>query len=276
MIAACLKWVDPRPEVDPLTGVVRVDHRRGGCSDADQTALEWALTLGQAWGQDVVAITAGPPSTESLLRQALSVGAARAIRAEVAEGASSETVAAALAAALPTDVSTIVCGAWSVDRGSGSVPAYLAAHRRSAQALGLLSLQFQAGASPRVVEAERRLDGGRRERLRVTGPMVLSVEPGLRLRRASLDGVLQSQRAPIDVCGIGGTNVASAPGPIRVGPFRPRARSLPGPAPTLSARQRILSLTGALVDRQPPRLVYLDPAEAATELLDQLERWGYR
>jgi hypothetical protein len=27
MIAACLKWVDRRPEVDPITGVVHDDHR---------------------------------------------------------------------------------------------------------------------------------------------------------------------------------------------------------------------------------------------------------
>jgi electron transfer flavoprotein beta subunit len=185
-------------------------------------------------------------------------------------------VAAALAHSLPVDVDTIVCGAWSTDRGSGAVPAYLAARHRRAQALGLLSLSFDA--SPGQIDGERRLDGGRRERLRLRGPMVLSVEPGVRLRRASLGAVLKSQHSEIEVCSIpatiSGGGQHRAPG--RVGPFRPRARALPAPSSELSARQRILDLTGALVDRVPPRLVYLDPPAAADELLAQLERWGYR
>jgi electron transfer flavoprotein beta subunit len=276
VIAACLKWVDPRPEVDPLTGARQVDHHRGGSSDADQTALEWALRLGQSWGQGVLVITAGPITTEPLLRDGLAAGAQRAIRADLGENASSEQVSAALAGALPPEVDTIVCGAWSVDRGSGSVPAYLAARRHAAQALGLLSITFDH--TPGALDAERRLDGGRRERLRLGGPMVLSMESGVRLRRGSLGAVLQAQQSTIEQAA---PSVATAPGgeptgPWRVGPFRPRARLLPAPAAELSARQRILSLTGALVDRTPPRLVHLDPAAAADELLAQLEAWGYR
>jgi len=51
---------------------------------------------------------------------------------------------------------------------------------------------------------------------------------------------------------------------------------LPAPPADLSVRERILSLSGALVDREPPRLVRLDPAAAADELLAQLQAWGYR
>jgi hypothetical protein len=50
---------------------------------------------------------------------------------------------------------------------------------------------------------------------------------------------------------------------------------LPAPAQELSARERILTLSGALVDREPPRVVRLDPAAAADELLSQLRAWGY-
>ena len=39
---AC-KWLDRRPEVDPLTGAVHDDQRSAGASDADQAALERAL-----------------------------------------------------------------------------------------------------------------------------------------------------------------------------------------------------------------------------------------
>jgi electron transfer flavoprotein beta subunit len=50
---------------------------------------------------------------------------------------------------------------------------------------------------------------------------------------------------------------------------------LAAPPRELSARERILALSGALVDREPPRVVRLDAAAAADELLSQLHTWGY-
>jgi electron transfer flavoprotein beta subunit len=49
---------------------------------------------------------------------------------------------------------------------------------------------------------------------------------------------------------------------------------LPPPAGA-SPRERILDLTGALVDRTPPEQVVLDPASAADRILSQLRTWGY-
>src|SRR5213075_913497 len=97
LIAVCVKWVDLRPEVDPLSGAVHHDARSTGLSDADQAALEWALRAGEAWGEPVVAATAGPAAAGAALREALAAGAARAVRVELAPYASSATVAAGLA-----------------------------------------------------------------------------------------------------------------------------------------------------------------------------------
>ena len=275
VIAACMKWVDRRPEVDPLTGAVHSDARTSGASDADEAALEWALRMGEAWAAGVIAITAGVPTADAMLRDAIAAGAVRAVRIDVEPAASSSHVAASIASALPDEVSVIVCGAWSIDRGSGSVPAFLAARLDASQALGLVDLSFDASPSPGI-EAQRRLDRGRRERLRITPPAVVSVEgASVRLRRAPLDRVLAARSGEIDV-------VAPAPDlepasiPVRTAPFRPRPRVLPAPPAELSARERILSLSGALVDREPPRLVRLDPPSAADELLAQLHAWGYR
>jgi electron transfer flavoprotein beta subunit len=273
LIAACLKWVDRRPEVDPLDAAATHDRRTSGPSDADQAALEWALRLGEAWSLDVVAVTAGPTEVEPMLRAALAAGATSTTRIDLPFQAASEEVAAALVAAVPTAVDVVVCGAWSPDRGSGSVPAYLAAGRNSRQALGLVGLAVD-DTRARTVLAERRLDGGRRERLRVTAPAVLSVEGGLRLRRASLSAVLRAREAPIEVVPMTRTFV-SRRDHVATAPFRPRARVLPGPDAALDPRQRILALTGALADRDPPRLVRLDPGAAADELLEQLRAWGY-
>ena len=274
VIAACLKWVDRRLEVDPLSAAVHRDRRTSGPSDADQAALEWALRLGEAWSADVTVVAAGPAEVEPMLRDALAAGATQAIRIDLAPDAPSEQVAATLAASLPPAVEIVLCGAWSVDRGSGSVPSFLAARKGSRQALGLVKLAPETGAVRRTVLAERRLDGGRRERLRVEAPAVLSVEGGLRLRRAPLARVLAARTAPIDVV-TGPPLVGLRSRPVWTKPFRPRPRVLPAPAADLSPRERILALTGALVDRDPPRLVRLNATQAADELLEQLRAWGY-
>jgi len=276
-VVACLKWVDHKPDVDPLTGAVRTDWRTSGMSDADRAALEWALRLGTAWSQDVTAVTAGPRAAEAVLVEALSVGAARAVRVDLPSAAPSDVVARCIAGALGGVPMAVVCGVWSLDRGSGSVPAFLAAELGAAQALGLVSLEPEAGA----VLAERRLDRGARERLRAPVPTVCSVEAAsARLRRAPLPGVLSAPRRPVEVVRAEpgprgqGLGLAASGAAVRTAPFRPRARELPAPA-SASARERVLALTGALVDREPPQTLVLPPAEAAAQLLSRLEGWGY-
>ncbi len=271
MIGVCMKWVDHRPEIDPLTADVRTDPRTSGPSDADQAALEWALRLAARWGDDVVAACAGPAGCEPMLRDAVAAGASRAVRVDTAP--SSEAVAAGLAAVLGA-ADLVVCGAWSLDGGSGSVPAFLAARLDAAQALGLISME---AAAPGELRAERRLDGGRRERLEIRTPAVVSVEAGTaRLRRASLDAVLAARGAPVSVVtGPGGARRAAGRGaPGRRVPMRPRPRTLAAPAGA-DARARVLALTGALSHRPAAQTVFLEPAAAADEILDRLRAWGY-
>lgn len=270
MIAACLKFVDRRPEVDRLSGEVHTDVRSSGLSDADQAALEWALRLGEQWGEEVIALSAGPSEADAVLHEAVACGAARAIRVDIASSVASSTVAAALAAVCE-DARLFVCGDWSLDRGSGAVPAYLAGLAGAAQALGLVSLE---PVEPGVLRAERRLDGGRRERLLVRTPAVISVEgSSARLRRASLAAALNAKRASVEVHqpALAATVVQV---PSRSGPFRPRPRVLPPPPSDLSPRERVLALTGALVERTPPKRVVMEPEEAADFLIEQLREWG--
>ncbi len=268
-VVACLKLVDRRPQVDPLTGEVAVDVRMLGASDADLAALEWALRLGRAWGTDVLAVSAGPPAAEGMLRDALAAGATSVRRVDLPTSAPSGTVAAAIAAALPTSPRAVLCGDWSLDRGSGSVPAFLAARLDLAQALGAVSLEIDGDA----VRVERRLDGGRRAVLVARRPVVISVEAAsARLRRAALGAVLDAREAVVP--SVAGPVLRWAK-PNRVGPYRPRARVLASPSAALDPRERILALTGALSDRDPPQRLVLEPAEAADRLLDQLRRWGY-
>ena len=93
MIAACLKWVDLRPEIDPLDAHVRTDPRTAGLSAADAAALEWALRAGDRWDQPVLAVTAGPPEADRVLRDAVAAGASRAVRIDLPTSAASAVVA---------------------------------------------------------------------------------------------------------------------------------------------------------------------------------------
>jgi len=269
-IAAVLKWVDLRPDVDPLEGTVRHDDRTSGFSLADAAALECALLLGEAWQLPVAAITAGPPGAQAVLRDAAAFGPRRLVLVTADIDAPSEAIAEALAPLLD-GAAVVCCGDYSADRGSGSVPAFLAHQLEAAQALGL------TGLTPRIpgcLIAQRRLDGGRREHLQVTAPAVISVEPGAaRLRRASLSGLLAAREAVIEVAE-GAVTHGSRVQVMSTAPYRPRPKMLPPPHDPLP-RARLLALTGALTERTPPRVVRASCDEAADELISYLKDKGY-
>lgn len=271
LVAVCVKWAELRPEVDPVHGSVRPTARSAGLSEADRAAVEVALVLAAEWGADTAVVCAGPVESEDALRELRAVGVGRAVRVDLPAGQPSEAVAASLAPVLSEGVSAdvVVCGDHSADRGSGSVPAYLAHHLGAEQALGLIAVE---PAAPGVVAAVRRLDGGRREDVRATAPAVVSVEGSVAtLRRAPLAAALAARDVTVEVVPGRPDPRAEAP---RTEPWRPRPRHVPPPAGD-EALDRIVQLTGALVDRTPPRTVELPPAEAAAEVLAALRAWGY-
>ena len=166
MIAVCWKWT-------------------GATSPADRAALEVALGLSPAG--DVTVVSVGPPVAEAALREALAVGAGAPCASTCRAVSPAPTSHAALAPVCE-HAEWVVCGDASADRGSGAVPAFLAAELGSGQALGLVSVRAGASGTLRVV---RRLDGGRREVLDAPPGTVLSVEgAAASLRRASLPAEL--------------------------------------------------------------------------------------
>ena len=282
LIAVCVKWTDLRPEIDPLHGTVETRSHGSGISESDLAAVEVALGTASIWsaaasedGADavpVVVVCAGPVQAEESLRELFAVGVSRVVRLDMAEQAPSAEVAASLAAVLSSDelgADLVVCGDVSSDRGSGSVPAFLAHELGAAQALGLIAVT--AGATGELA-ALRRLDGGRRERLAVTTPAVVSVEGSVaQLRRASLAATLAAKQAKVEVSS---TRTPAPVDTVRLRPWRPRPRVL-APPTGASALDRIVQLTGAFVDRTPPRTLVLDPDAAADAVLEQLAAWGY-
>lgn len=264
-VFACLKWTAQEPGADPA------DVRVAGVSEADQSALEVALRLAeQLTDERVTVVTVGPRAADRALRDAISCGAAAAIRVDASEEISSDDVAQELAVVV-AGARFVVCGDYSTDRGSGSVPAFLAHRLGVAQALGLITVALADNA----VRAVRRLDGGRREVLSVPEPCVLSVEGAVAdLRRASLRSSLASASAPVDVKPR--TTSGSAPSPTLVTPFRPRARTLLPPAgDDALARIRALTDPGGGSAAHGETLT-LEPDAAAARILAALREWGER
>jgi electron transfer flavoprotein beta subunit len=274
MIVVCMKWVALRPEVDSLTGETATDARWSGASLADQAALELALQIAEQRNLTVTVLTVGTADAEPILREALSCGATDAVQIDAATNTSSHSVAANIASWMNTvgtqNIELVLCGDWSADRGSGSVPVFLAEALGLDDACGLVTIDV-AGE---VIHAERRLDGGRRERLKIELPAVLSVEGvAARLRRAPLSGLLRAKSEPITI--VPATHTTHVSESVRSAPYRPRTRVLDGPSTSLSPLRRVEILTGALNERTPPRKLTLDPEDAADAILEQLATWGY-
>lgn len=270
IVGAALALAPGGVEVDPLTGHVSTDERLAGLSAADEAALEWALRLAERWDRSVLAVSAGPPANDRVLRDALAAGASRAVRVDHPAVDDPAGVAAAIAPIFRGAGATVVlCGDAGTTAGSGAVPAFLAHRLGAAQALGLIGVTI--GEEPGTIDALRRLDGGRRERLRAAEPSVLSVEGSTaRLRRAGLAAVLAAGRAEIEVVTPAGPGTATEP---QLRPYRPRARVLAAPTgPT--ALDRVRALTDAGTPRTSTRTVTADPAEAAETVLAQLQEWG--
>ena len=268
-VAVCMKWVALRPDVDPLTGSVETDNRWSGASAADEAALETALRIAAACEATVTVCTVGSSDAEPMLRNAVAAGASRAVRVDSAIDATSRSVAEALSETL-SGHDLILCGDWSVDRGSGSVPVFLAAALGFDDACGLTSVDVKT----RRLTVTRRLDGGRRERLTIHGPAVLSVEGSVaRLRRASIQGVLAAASVDVEVR-VATTPSDREPTPRRSAAFRPRPIDNPAPSAD-DPRDRVIQLTGAMSNRTHPQRLVLDADEAAIKILDQLADWGY-
>jgi electron transfer flavoprotein beta subunit len=273
VVAACVKWVDLRPEIDQVHGHLVPSTRDGGFSPADEAALEVALRLAERWQAKCALVCAGPRAAEAALAALGAAGADHVVLIGHSNEQESSLAADVLAPVLgPGDLGAdvVVCGDLSHDRGSGAVPALLAHHLHASQALGLLEIDaIDAGR----VRAVRRLDGGRRELLDVVAPAVLSVEgAAAALRRASLGSTLTAADDPVVEHRHG--RIEGHVEPPRLRPWRPRARVLPAPAGT-AAFERVLALTGASIERTPPRTVVVGPQEAAELIVEQLTAWGY-
>lgn len=281
--AVCLTYVpDPDTvEVDPLTGEVDAGRILYVLNPADAVALEVALRL-RSSGDTVTALTVGPVEAEAVLRDALAVGADQVLRLwdDSRNSTKPPVTSILLAAALRTEVlpDLVLCGARTLDRGSGKVPALLGEYLGWPVVTDITGFEVSAAR----VSFQRRLTRGARSEGEVTMPAVLAIEAGnTRLRYASLPGLMQAKRVPIPVrylpdLGLSPQDVNFPASTVHVAmPPRPRPRAIHIPDSGLSPDERIAQIMSAGITGKAEQIVEGPPEEMADHIIAFLRERGF-
>lgn len=282
-VAVCLSRVpDPETiEIDPITGEIDAGRTLHILNPADAVALEIALRL-RSRGDAVHALTVGPVDAETVLREALAVGADSVLRVWDETQAATRPTAAAmlLAAALRTEglPDLLLCGWRSLAGGSGKVPALLGEYLNWPVVTDITALEIQAAR----VYFQRRLARGGRAEGEVTMPAVLAIAAeDIRLRYASLPGLMQAKRASIPVrhlpdLGLSPLDLHFPTSTVHVAtPPRPRPRTVFIPDGAMSVDDRVSLILSAGVTRKSAALVEGLPEAAADAIFAFLRERGF-
>ncbi|MDD2275450.1 MAG: electron transfer flavoprotein subunit beta/FixA family protein [Smithellaceae bacterium] len=256
-IVVCMKQVPMVTELpwDEETGTLRRDLAAGMMNPACKHAMEAALQLREKYGASITAITMGPPAAEEVLREALAMGADRAVLICDAALAGSDTYATSyiLARAIQKEIpgcDLVLCGAYTSDSETAQVGPQLAEELKVPSAAYAEHLEI-SGRTLRV----RRLVDNFRETLEMECPALITVsmeryDP----RYASFAGLneafAKTDLAVVDAKGLGITAVQ-----LEACGSRTRVRRVF----VRSAQKRNVVITGAA-------------ANAAAEFLDKYQR----
>ncbi len=196
-MVVCIKQV-------PAQADIRIDEERwtlvrqgvpSRINPHDAEGLETALTLRDRHGGEVLVMTMGPPQSEEALREALAMGADRAILLTDPRLAGADTLATSLALAraierLPWRPDLILCGARSSDSDTGQVGPQLA------EELGLPHVAYvqEVAKEGEALVVRRSLDRYW-ETIRVRLPALLTVSrapgPVREISLRSIDGAFE-------------------------------------------------------------------------------------
>ncbi|MGE5708187.1 MAG: electron transfer flavoprotein subunit beta, partial [Bacteroidota bacterium] len=146
-IIVCIKQVPDTTEVriDPKTGTMIRDGVPSIINPDDKSGLEAALRLKEEVGGTVTVLTMGPPQAEAALKEAIAMGADRAILLtdRVFAGADTWATSKALAGALKKlSYDLVIAGRQAIDGDTAQVGPQIAEH------LGLPHVAYVGEISP--------------------------------------------------------------------------------------------------------------------------------
>ncbi|MDP3451493.1 MAG: electron transfer flavoprotein subunit beta/FixA family protein [Bacteroidales bacterium] len=125
-IVVCIKQVPDTTEIkiNPVTGTLIRDGVPSIINPDDKSGLEVALKLKDKYGAEITVITMGPPQADAVLREAMAMGADKAILLTDRKFAGADTLATsnALSAALrKIDWDLIIAGRQAIDGDTAQV-----------------------------------------------------------------------------------------------------------------------------------------------------------
>lgn len=199
-IIVCAKQVPDTTEIkiDPVKGTLIRDGVPSIMNPDDKGALELALRLKEQHGATVTVVTMGPPQADVMLREALAMGADRAILLSDRRFAGADTIATsyALAGCIKTlDYDLILAGRQAIDGDTAQVAPEMAEH------LGLPQVSY-------VIDAEKTDQGfivkkeneDSVQTLEVDGKCVLTVlASAFSPRYMTVEGIIDAYNKEVEV-----------------------------------------------------------------------------
>ncbi len=156
-IIVCMKQVPDTNEVklDPVTGTLIRDGIPSIINHDDKAGLEAALCLKDQFGAHVTVLTMGPPQADKALREALAMGADRAILLTDRRFAGADTWATSLtlaSAIRKMDYDLIIAGRQAIDGDTAQVGPQIAEKLNIPQVSYVEDLEVEAGQSSIIVK----------------------------------------------------------------------------------------------------------------------------
>lgn len=214
-VMVCLKQVphqDARLDVKADGSWIQEDNIKFEINSYDTYAVEEALRLKDKAGAEVVVVSIGPDRVTQALRTALGMGADRAIHVNdpAAIGADSLGTAKILAAIAKAENADVIFAGFMADDGNGAaIPPMVAELLDIPSATGVLAMNLDG----ETVKAERELEGGALEVVEMPKPCLIAIQSGAnQVRYASLKGIMQAKKKPVDVKSLADLGLAGTVG----------------------------------------------------------------
>lgn len=225
IIVSIKRVVDHNVQVHPRSDGcgVELNGVRMSMNPFDENALEEAVRLKERGiVSEIIAVSFGDASVQETLRQALALGATRAIWGQAPAELDQLGVARLLQHLVHREgASLVLLGKQAIDEDAGQTPAMLAALLDWPQAVAVSTLEIDGP----LLRLEREVDGGT-ETLEVAWPAVLSADLRLNSPRfVKLPDLMKAKRLPIETfdCAALGTDLSPRARVMRVETPAPRA-----------------------------------------------------
>ena len=198
-ILTCIKQVpekDSRYKVNEDGSWILEEDLVFETNESDLYALEEALRLKEKFGGEVVALSLGPERVAKALRNALAMGADRAIhlKDEVFGHGDAWTTAKSIAAAISGEnFDLILTGVQSEDMVFAQTGTVLA--QILGWACATIVMDVGINLEARSIQVKRELESNVFEYVQIPLPAVLTIQSGINeIRYATLRGIMQAKR----------------------------------------------------------------------------------